>query len=196
MSLSQSAGYQSDQSRVWEAVDCYLGSSGTLSPSHSYSDYHARRTGEVARVLDAVCRKDGRCGVLVFLDGRFLGMDVLQDESLFGRLERKLVSGYALDLLDRAALEKLRGADDAAVRPVPGRPLDRPQDVLAELADTETEDFRRDDGSVDHRFRTPSLHGFAVAQQGSLVHVSAFPAGLRPTRLRCAARGTPVPWAP
>ena len=93
--------YRSDQQAVWRMVRDELESTGTHSASADLvASIDASAHHEDAARIEAVLEgSHGRCGVLVFLGGSFMGADVFANPSWFRSCQRDLVrSAHSLRL--------------------------------------------------------------------------------------------------
>lgn len=91
----------SDQRRVWDEIDAYQARAGSRSDTRALRDVFEKQ----ARAIDdvtAMLKDIDAHGVVVALNGRILGMDLITHRQTFKKLWLGLLHGYAVD----AVLEK------------------------------------------------------------------------------------------
>lgn len=163
-SLAAEASYFSDQGEVWASIAALQTKAQHLSPTSALHDVYQSRKGQLDAALAAFPCVPGQRGILVLLDGRPAGLDVLSRADAYARLHPKLIRSYVLDaLLDAArpsepvkpaaASRFLWDAASGAFRVHPGIGLG--------------ESLRRDgDGG--------GVSGSALVWDGTLIHAAFF----------------------
>ncbi len=126
--------------------------------------YEAHR-GRLAELSGAVRLREGQCGALVAIGGRFAVLDYVGRADVFADLLGPLVQGYALDALE--AWDE-GGAVDA---PSPGDASGFVSLVLG----TEAAGARSIGLGQDLRFAADGVAGAGLATDGGLVQLTAFP---------------------
>lgn len=100
------------QGKVWSEVDAYSEKLRVFSDTSALDEISERAGSKVDGWIGRFPSRDGQVGLLVFFEGRPLGMDVIGGRALYGRLHERLLRGYALDVLmapDRPRARQDRG---------------------------------------------------------------------------------------
>jgi hypothetical protein len=118
---------------------------------------HAADQSGVWSALAAVA---GQVGALVFLSGRWAGMDLLASAGLFGRAWPRLCAGYVADAIGR---------------PPALYPTERPPSLLAALPGCPVEAAPAVGLGVEYRLTGERLAGAALVADGRVAHLMAFP---------------------
>ena len=114
------------------------------------------------RVLNTtvlVAAQPGQVGTLVYLRGRWFGLDALAAPGLFARAWPRLCSGYAADALGREPTVGLRP---------------KPSSVLALLKSVTAASVPAVGLGAEHRFESKAVLGAALVVEGRVVHAMAF----------------------
>ncbi len=111
-----------DQFVVWRGVDANLKKHMVSSPTSAYSEIEAKRHHVIEDVLGQLTPDPGQTGVLAFLGGQPLALDVFDQPATLTHAWRKLVGSYVSDALTNAnqpstadgtaALEWVKGLAD------------------------------------------------------------------------------------
>jgi len=117
--------FKADQGAVWKGVAGHLGDLGVDSDTLAYSDIEKQRRPEIEDRLRQLQPETGQSGVLAFVDGEPVALDLFDRPSTLARLWQGLIGSYIAESLipksgDRtadvkAALEWIRmaGAGEA-----------------------------------------------------------------------------------
>jgi hypothetical protein len=110
----------------------------------------------------------GQVGFIAAIDGKIIGCDIFGPKSVIPKVYAKLLRGYILDALDRALV-----GDKAS----PPRKALTPEEVgrfLKKVAQCKKEEFKSVGEGHDVRLGSRSLNGFALVNNGEVIHVAAF----------------------
>jgi hypothetical protein len=112
--LAAGAEVRADQAAVWDEVSLKSARHGTRSATGAMHDVYESRRESLAKLGDGVQWRDGQCGALVAIGGRFAVLDFVSRAEVFASLHGPLVQGYALDALetseaDPPSLDEARG---------------------------------------------------------------------------------------
>ena len=158
---SVDAELRADQSDVWNEVAAKSSRMAASSPTGALHDVFEQRRGALLEIERVIVRHDGQVGALVGIGGRFAVLDLVGRSDVWAALHRPLVQGYALDALEHTgdarfspeAAERLTALVNAAVL------VERPTVGLGRHG----------------RFLANGVAGTALAHEGELVQLSAFP---------------------
>ena len=151
----------SDQRAVWDGVGQMLFALGTASHTTALSDGYDSRANAIDGFLDAFKLQPGQIGVIYRFGGALAGLDLFGSERIFARAFPKLVRGSALQAL--AGFDKFHGtqAED--------------RQFLHAVLNAKTDRFPAVGLGEELRFDTKEIGGGALAINGGLVHLFAFP---------------------
>lgn len=167
-SLRGRGTYNSNQGEVWQEIDRIAARAGASSPTHAMRDVFESRRREVTDYTDAFPCTEGQKGLLVAVNGRMEGLDMVSRSAAYARLHEKLVRSYVLGaVLDRS---KATGA----------MPADGPDAFVRRALLSEGSQHPSVGLGTDHRFRGDGLVGSALFHDGVAVHVAFFAAAQAP----------------
>lgn len=159
------AGHErrASQGMVWEDVALKHRETGVRNSRSGAMrdsfDNHRSTLIDVQRVFAEP--KPGQTGVVAFVDGRPIAMDLFDKPATLGRLWTRLISGYAIDALGRG----------------PG--FVSPETISGLLSDLGAADLAEHDGiglGTDVTLRSDKAIGTGVVWEAGVVHLAAFPA--------------------
>ena len=154
--------YESDQSRVWRDVATTMGDHDIRSNTGAMTDVFAGKRESIDTVVDSVRLCEGQLGLLAFVGGRFLSLDLVSSPTAWASLHPRIVSGHALEALRVAPTLPLAFSEAAA--------------VLRRVAALPTTSAAAPEGiGRELRARALGLQGAGVLLDGELVQLSVFP---------------------
>lgn len=106
---------RADQHEVWQTVAERSDALAAPSATGAMGDAFKHRARDISPLRDAVTRRDGQLGTIVAFAGTFAVVDLVSRPDVFAALHGPLVSGYALDALDRRARPAPATADAQAL---------------------------------------------------------------------------------
>jgi hypothetical protein len=158
-SLREGCGHVGDQREIWADLAesaCRLGVASPTDAMHAMYDDHATDIEMIRNALGAI---DQQVGALVYVAGRWAGLELLASPGLFRRAWSRLCAGYAVDALGGLAGEGVEPDADA---------------VLALLARATAEPAPAVGLGEEYRLGGTVL-GAALVADGRVAHLSAFP---------------------
>jgi len=161
--------YRSDQGAVWDEVVRTTRSRGVHSPTMALADTYAAGKDDLDRILRALALPgtpgaDSIVGVVVFVGGRFVCLDLLQPAKRFLHLYPKLLRGYALEAqLHADRIAKDFDAEAATLR------------LLAEMLEGQQAEQPGADLGTDVRLDAKRISAAGLVWQDELIQLSAFP---------------------
>jgi hypothetical protein len=159
-SVRAGRGHHADQGMVWDQVAHLAAQHSVESPTGAMRDFYARYEGEMTAARQALAAQPGQVGALVYIAGRWVGLDLLAGPRLFARAWSRLCASYVADAIGLEA------------KPHPG--LDGSA-TLVTLGQTEAEPAPAVGLGAEYRLATPSLSGAALVAEQRVAHVMAFP---------------------
>jgi hypothetical protein len=130
-------------------------------------DVFAEYEGRLAAAREALAPVPRQVGAIVYLSGKWLGLEIFGSERLFARGWKRLSRGYAADALDAAPASDLSS---------------RPEEVLAAVRGACVEPAPAVGVGAEHRIVDDHIEGAALAVDDRVAHLMAF-------RGRVATRG-------
>lgn len=153
-------GHVADQGGVWDDLASKAAEHNVASPTGAMRDFYQRYEQEMADARRELAPVPGQIGSLVYLSGRWAGMDLLTGPSLFGKIWPRLCAGYAADAIRRKPSSRLTPSPSAVLRRLSCCPVE-----AAEAVGLGTE----------YRLTGPRTVGAALIADDRVAHLMAFP---------------------
>jgi hypothetical protein len=160
-SLKQSRQYLSQQGDVWNDIRKLSQRAGVNSQTEAMRDVFAARANELEEYLKAFAWQPGQKGVLFFLNGEILGLDILPLESAYKVIHPKLVRSYTLDVVSAPTREKPA--------------VEKARAFINEALKCKETQYSSVGCGVDCRFENTSILGSALIYESELLHAAFFP---------------------
>lgn len=157
---------RSDQSQVWADVSSYLESSRTSSYTSNYTDYLRSREADFEQYQQAFPHQPHQTGQIVYLDGQFLALDLLDRPQHAAKTYSKMLRSYIQEALD--PLGKLPSKEELSLSQGSSTVLSRLQDMTAESHDSVG-------CGQDLRFQDNTLMGAGLLYEDHLLHLEVYP---------------------
>jgi hypothetical protein len=161
-SLKAGMQFRSDQGAVWDNVSDVLMECDVSSPTGAMKDAFESRAKDIDEFLGKFTCLPGQKGLLVIIDGKVAGMDMVSLDSAYGALHPKLVKSYAMEAL------ATRGANGQIV------PDGVPQAFIAEAMACKGVRFKSVGHGWDFRLEGRGLVGSALVYNKALIHAAFF----------------------
>jgi hypothetical protein len=159
-SVRAGRGHMADQGGVWDELASKTAEHGVASPTGAMRDFYQRYEEEMADARRALAPVPGQIGSLVYLSGRWAGMDLLAGPGLFGRVWPRLCAGYAADAIRRKPSSRLTPSPSAVLRRLSGCPVEAAQAVGL---------------GTEYRLTGQRTVGAALIADDRVAHLMAFP---------------------
>ena len=161
-SLKSTSTPRSDQREVWQGIAGLYCKAKFMSPTLALHDLVRAQVQRFKEALQNFPCVEGQVGLLVVINGRVAGLDVVSRPEVYAGLHKKLVRSYVLDaLLDQ---------------PTPPKPVTEAHALaeafLASLDSSREEIFPSVGYGRDHRYLAPGLTGSALVHADHLVHAA------------------------
>jgi hypothetical protein len=164
--LRTSREYRSDQGEVWNDIATMSGEANVSSSTHAMKDVYESRDGTLDQYLGAFPHLPGQKGILVFINGKPAGLDIVSRESACATLGPKLVKSYAID----AHLEQKGEKGTKAPS------LDQAKVFITSTLTCNEEKYRSIGYGFDYRYEGPSVVGSALVSHETVIHTAFFAA--------------------
>src|SRR2546427_1603388 len=124
-SLRLRGRHQSDQAYIWKSLAARESELDTRTPLGAMHDVFERHDPTIAGAREALGAQPRQIGSLVYLSGRWVGLDVLGSQGLFRRVWPRLCAGYAADAIGRTGSEPPKESPGAILERVASSPVSR-----------------------------------------------------------------------
>lgn len=161
-SVRAGRGHRADQGEVWAHLADRASQLRVDSATSAMRDVYARHQTDMTAARQALAAQPGQVGALIYMAGRWVGLDLLAGPGLFSHSWSRLCAGYVADAIGRepGSWQRL----DAAP-------------VLEALAKGQAEPAAAVGLGEEYRLGTVGLAGSALIAQGRLAHLMVFPGG-------------------
>ncbi len=161
-SLKVGGRFQSDQGAVWDNVASVLEDSRVASDTGAMKDAFESKARDIDEYLGKFACLPGQKGLLVLIDGRAAGFDLVSLEGAYAALHPKLVKSYAMEAI------ALGGRDGTAIAE------GAPRAFLAEALTCTGSRFKSVGHGWDFRLEGKGMVGTALVYNKALVHAAFF----------------------
>ncbi len=159
-SVREGRGHMADQGGIWEGVAARTVAHGVASPTGAMRDIYDRYETDLASARQALAPRPGQLGALIYLSGRWVGLDLLAGAGLFARAWPRLCTGYAADAIGRK----------------PGsRVAPSPQAVLERIAACPAEPAPAVGLGTEYRLAGAQAQGAVLVAEDRVAHLMVFP---------------------
>jgi hypothetical protein len=176
-SMRASGRAHSDQSEVWSDISEKLHTLGVDSPTSAMSDLYERHAPTLDGYVHAFREVPDCHGAAFAVRDRVIGLDLFGDTSTFRAFKEQLLRGYAVEAL---------GEFDDAASPAPER--NKVSFLLRDVAEGSYEAYPSVGLGEDVRIGGQRTVAGALAVEGEVVHLAAFPQGRGGEGMRRARR--------
>ena len=164
-SLKFDRSFRSDQGQVWEQIADLQAEARVASPTGAMKDVYTAKGANLDAYVEALPPLPGQRGLLVSMNGKIVGLDVVSRESAYRTFHTKLIKSYALD------------AERNHSHPASESSSPSPQQVLESTLTCTESRFESPGVGHDYRFESPSIAGSALVYEGTVVHLAFFDVG-------------------
>ena len=162
---------RSDQSAVWDEIAAKMDRMDAASSTCAMSAIYERQATSVEEYVRAFCSQQGQAGVAFAINGRVLGLDLFDNDHVFGRFFPKLLRSFAVDAIDAAFTSPEKANSLLASDPAKREAV---IDFLAEAASSPSSAHPAIGLGKDVRFGTSTVAGAALWAQERYIHICAF----------------------
>ena len=162
-SLRQMRGYKSDQGQVWAEIRKLSANAEVASPTDAMQDVYESKANILAdyeKTFESIPKQQG---ILVIINGKVVGFDIVSRASAYQKLHLKLVKSYAMDAIHQQQTE-----------PHPTPSIDEARAFLAATTNCTAESYPSIGYGDDHRFEGKTLVGSALVANESVIHIAFF----------------------
>ena len=163
LSVESSGEYLSDQGAVWNEVHKLQSNMEVKSPTSAMGDVYDAKSTDLNEFVGAFKLIQGQKGLLVFIDGEIIGLDVVSNESVYKDLHEKLIKSYALDSMvqkDKPIKHDIN--------------IDMAHKFVNEIVKSNESKNESVGYGLDYRFASRMYTGSALVYKKDVIHTSFF----------------------
>jgi hypothetical protein len=159
-SLQAKEGFRSNQGEVWAGVSDLQMKAKVVSPTHAMRDVYESKKGELDAYLKMFEHRPGQRGMLVFINGVAVGLDIVSRDSAYRVYHEKLLRSYCIDAVYRTRQENSEPGPDQA------------REFLEKIAGCQESKYKSVGKGDDYRFEGKGLTGSALEVDGEVLHLA------------------------
>jgi len=161
-SLKDFQAYRADQGAVWAEIKSCMSEANVDSPTSAMKQVFDSKENDLKEYLDAFQYVLHQKGILVMVNGKIAGFDILSLSSAYEIIHPKLVKSYAMDAL----LEKKGNGDEGSV--------DKAKSFIKEATECEEKEYESIGHGWDHRFEGKTIVGSSLVYLDKVIHMAFF----------------------
>lgn len=164
-SLACNRRFVSDQSQVWGDIDGMQMAACVASRTSAMRDVYEAKEDELADALSSFPLVEGQAGLIVELDARPVGMDLLSRPAAYARMHAKLTKSYVMEALLARRRKRTETATDgdASARA-----------FLAAAMGCSEQCYESVGLGEDFRYRDGVIAGSALVHEKAVIHTAFF----------------------
>jgi hypothetical protein len=159
-SLHARQGYRSDQGEVWAGISDLHMKAKVQSATHAMRDVFESKNSELDGYLRMFEDKPGQRGMLVFIDGEVVGLDIVSRDSAYRIYQDKLLKSYCIDAVYQSKQDN-REPDPAKAK-----------EFLERISDCKESKYKSVGKGYDLRFEGEGFTGAALEVDGEVLHMA------------------------
>ena len=161
-SVESSGEYLSDQGAVWNEVHKLQDKMEVNSPTSAMGDVYDAKSIDFQEFVEAFDLVEGQKGLMVFVDGEIIGLDVVSNESAYRDLHEKLIKSYSLDSM----VQKKKINTDIN--------LDKAHKFVENILKSDISKNKSVGYGLDYRFASSLYTGSSLVYKDEVIHASFF----------------------
>ncbi|MCG2828507.1 ARPP-1 family domain-containing protein [Methanothermobacter sp. K4] len=147
--------YCSRQSSVWDEVNRLHRRTGSTSKTGAMADAYRKKRKTLEEFKKPFKPVKGQNGVLVAINGRIAGFELVSRSSAYRELHDKIIKSYAIEAM----------LHDAATY----EPVD-PEGFIERIMNADEHRYPSPGYGIDHRYTSEGLVGSALTHAGEVIH--------------------------
>jgi hypothetical protein len=159
-SVREGHGHRADQVEVWARLSQRAADLKVESMSEAMHDVYASHEEDLIAARVVLAARPGQVGAVVYMAGRWVGLELLAGPRLFARAWPRLSAGYVADAIGWQGKPRRRLSADT---------------ILARVAQGQAEPAPAVAMGAEYRLAGPRLAGGALLAQRRVAHLMAFP---------------------
>jgi hypothetical protein len=162
-SLRKQKSYRSNQGQVWDDIAALSVKVGVHSETGAMRDVYESRKVSLDEYVEAFPVQDGQKGLLVMINGKIVGFDIIASSAGYADLHGKLIKSYAMDEL--ASNEKAHNGNEAEKKA---------REFFEMLLSSREEKYKSIGYGIDYRFENGVSVGSALVSFEKVIHMAFF----------------------
>lgn len=163
-SMARNGSYRSDQGEVWDEVQMLHRKMELNSPTGAMRDAYEARDNDLNDYIRAFEIADNQKGLIVFINGKIMGFDVVSRKSAYRDLHKKLIKSYAMDAIVQKENKKIESAEIQKSA----------EKFLEDILESNESKHASVGYGWDYRFASDSYVGSALLFKDQVIHASFF----------------------
>jgi hypothetical protein len=159
-SLRARQGYRSDQGEVWAGISDLQMKANVQSSTFAMRDVYESKKSELDGYLKMFEHRPGQRGLLVFINGEVVGLDIVSRDSAYRVYHDKLLRSYCIDAVYRSKQDN-REPDSAKAK-----------EFLETVSNCNQSEYKSVGRGDDHRFEGKGFTGAALEVGGEVLHLT------------------------
>ncbi len=159
-SLRARQGYRSDQGEVWAGISDLQMKANVQSSTFAMRDVYESKKSELDGYLKMFEHRPGQRGLLVFINGEVVGLDIVSRDSAYRVYHDKLLRSYCIDAVYRSKQDN-REPDSAKAK-----------EFLETVSTCNQSEYKSVGRGDDHRFEGNGFTGAALEVGGEVLHLT------------------------
>ena len=160
--LKNAMSYRGNQGEVWDEIDHLAAEMKVKSRTGAMRDVYEDKKADLEGYMKAFQYVSKQKGILVVINGKVMGLDILSLEPVYETLHPKMVKSYAMDAL----LEQREKAEDGL--------LEKARTFIDGAGQCKEEKFKSVGHGWDHRFEGATIVGSALVHEERVIHMAFF----------------------
>jgi len=162
-SLAKGQSFRSDQGRVWDDIDELSSRAEVHSTTGAMRDVFEKRKKEIEDYLNAFTLVPSQRGLLVIINNKVIGFDIVSLDSVYNKLHQKLVKSYAMEAWVESKNE-IKDKDSLS---------EKAKSFLKQTEEGTWKRFKSVGYGWDYRFRNDKLVGSTLFNN-EVIHMAFF----------------------
>jgi hypothetical protein len=154
--------YRGNQGEVWDGIQNLSAEAKVHSRTSAMRDVYENKKTDLDGYMKAFPHVPRQKGILVMINGRVMGLDILSLEPVYEVLHPKLVKSYAMDALLQQREEGGNGS------------VGNGKAFIEEAGQCKEEKFKSVGHGWDHRFEGNGMVGSALVHEENVIHMAFF----------------------
>lgn len=161
-SLKRSKKFVSDQGEVWEGIKELSHNAKICSPTRAMKDIFESKKEDIDNYLKAFPCLPSQKGIMVFVNGKVEGFDIVSLSSAYKNIHSKLLKSYAIDsILDKKDKNNNPSIDNA-------------NNFIKKAMKCRGKKYESNGIGLDYRFETNKIVGSSLVCSEKVIHVAFF----------------------
>ena len=163
-SLRQSGRFSSDQGKVWQRIHNLAREAQVDAPTMAMKDVFERKSADIEDYVRAFPLLPGQQGIAAFVDGRFVGCDLVSLPAAYETLHPKLIKSFAVEAVISRRKDKSKEVNW----------VEKARQSIEAAQNAEEERHRSVGYGIDFRYESSNLVGSALVHEDCPIHTAFF----------------------